>query len=239
MSEISTQFGNQLNGYNKTEVNLFLKSIEEKLQERAAAIDALQQQVAGLEAQIVALSTPEAVEAPEQIELYDKLMKKMDGDYQNLLAPAIAKAKAIEAQAEHDYEIRMDQARAAAEGIYAQTADRIAVVVDQNMDRLYQLLNEFIYSKSLAGRISAFVKACAAVSEKVAAGLVAASKMPGKAYNAVSVKVQEKVEKVKTAIDTYKQKKLGAEEFVVEDETEAVAEELFAEEELVAEAVAE
>lgn len=237
MSEISTQFGNQLNGYNKTEVNLFLKSIEEKLQERAAAIDALQQQVAGLEAQLVAASTPESVEAAEKIELYEKLMKKMDGDYQNLLAPAIAKAKAIEDQAAHDYEIRMDQARATAEGIYAQTADRIAAVVDENMDRLYQLLNEFIYSKTLPGRVAAFVKACAAVSEKVAAGLVAASRVPGKAYRVVTVKVQEKVEKVKTAIDTYKQKKLGAAEPVVEDETE-VAEEIFAED-IVAEAAAE
>ena len=39
----------------------------------------------------------------EKVELYDKLMKKMDGDYTNLLAPAIAKAKAIEEQAEKEY----------------------------------------------------------------------------------------------------------------------------------------
>ena len=94
MSEISVQFKNQLNGYNKSEVDLLLKKIEGELQERAATIDAMQQQIEGLEAKLEEATTPEKVEAAEKIELYDKLMKKMDGEFRNLLAPAQAKAKA-------------------------------------------------------------------------------------------------------------------------------------------------
>ncbi len=210
MSEVSTQFRNRFNGYDKTEVNLFLKSIEEKLQERAVAIDALQNQVAGLEAALEAARTPEAVEAAEKVELYDKLMKKMEGDYNTLLAPAVAKAKAIQEQAIRDYEIRMDQARATADGIYALAADRIAEVVDENMGRLYDLLDQFIYSKSLRGRVEALVKTCAKASKKAATAIVAASKVPVKAYKTVSGKVQEKVAVVKNAIDTYKQNRAGA-----------------------------
>lgn len=207
MSEYSAQFGNQMNGYNKTEVNLFLKNIEAELQKRAATIDSLQQQVAGMQEQLEKAAMPEAAEAAEKVELYDKLMKKMDGDYNNLLAPAVAKAKAIQDQADRDYELRMDQARATADGIYEQAAGRIAEVVDQNMDRLYALLDEFIYSKSLPGRVEAFFKTCNMVSMKVASGLVAAAKLPKKAACAVSNKVQQKVGQVKGAIDTYKQNK--------------------------------
>ncbi len=218
MSEYSAQFGNQMNGYKKTDVDSFLKTLEERLQQRNATIDALQQQVAAMQEQLEKAVTPEVMEAADKIELYDKLMKKMDGDYNNLLAPAVAKAKAIQERAERDYEIRMDQARATADGIYEQAAGRIADVVDQNMDRLYKLLDDFIYSKSLPGRIEAFVKTCNTVSMKVASGLVAASKIPGKVYNTVSGVVQEKVGQVKTAIDTYKQSKAEvAEEVAVED----------------------
>lgn len=214
MSEISAQFGNQLNGYNKTEVNLFLKNIETELQKRAATIDSLQQQINAMQEQLEKAAMPEAAEAAEKIELYDKLMKKMDGDYNNLLAPAVAKAKAIQEQAERDYELRMDQARATADGIYEQTAGRIAAVVDrkvgQNMDRLYALLDEFIYSKTLPGRVEYFFKACGIASKKVASGVVSAAKLPGKACSAVSSKVQAKVGQVKGAIGTYKQSKAGA-----------------------------
>lgn len=217
MSEISVQFSNQINGYNKVEVEKFVKDIEDELQQRAAKIDALQQDVAAMQVQLDKAATPEAMEAAEKIELYDKLMKKMDGDYNNLLAPAIAKAKAIQEQAERDYEIRMDQARATADGIYEQAAGRIADVVDQNMDRLYGLLDEFIYSKSLPGRVEAFMKACDMVSKKVAGGIVTASKLPKKAYTAVSTQVQNKVGKVKGAIDTYKQKKAAAKEELAEE----------------------
>ena len=116
-------------------------------------------------------------------------MKKMDGDYTNLLTPAIAKAKAIEEQAEKEYAIRIDQARYAAEGIYTETADRIAGVVDSNMDRLYNLLDEFIYSKTLAGRMEAFVKNCKAIAGKIVAA-------PAKAVN----KVKETALKVKATV---------------------------------------
>ena len=254
MSETSIQIINAFNGYNKDEVKRVLKYKEEELQQRAAAIDSLQQQIAVLEAKLEAARTPEAVEAAEKIELYDKLMKKMDGEFRNLLGPAQAKAKAIEMKATSDYEIRMDQARATADGIYELAADRIVAVVDENMDRLYNLLDEFIYSKSLAGRVEAFIRACDKVSLKVASGLVSASKFSGKAYaavtSAVTEKVEEvktKVEEVKTKVESFKQAHFGealeeelyeelAEEVIVEEE---VAEETVAEEAVVEEAVAE
>ncbi|MBO7273373.1 MAG: hypothetical protein J6V22_00810 [Clostridia bacterium] len=99
----------------------------------------------------------------------------MDGDYTNILAPAIAKAKAIEEKAENEYQIRVEQAHLAAQGIYTETAERITGVVDtavstavnDNMDRLYNLLDEFIYSKTLPGRMNAFVANCKAVADKI------------------------------------------------------------------------
>ena len=193
MSEITVQFKNQLNGYNKNEVDLVLKKIEGELQQRAATIDAMQQKITGLETQLEQVTTPEAVEAAEKLELYDKLMKKMDGDFRNLLAPAQAKAKAIEEKALADYELRIDQAREAADGIYAMAADRIAEVVDANMDRMYELLDDYIYSKSLPGRFQAFCEACNMASMKVASGIVSAAKIPGKAVQSVSDKVRGKL----------------------------------------------
>jgi hypothetical protein len=143
----------------------------------------------------------------EKVELYDKLMKKMDGDYNNLLAPAIAKAKAIEEKAQAEYEVRMDQARATADGIYVEAAERIANVVDDNMDRLYDLLDQFIYSKTLPGRIEAFIQDCKVISTKIAGGVGTLSKIPGKAYGkakntcaSVKSKVQNKVNTYKAAI---------------------------------------
>ena len=145
--------------------------------QRRQKIRALQEQEKTLDTQIEELEarltkivgTDSSIE--EKIELYDKLMKKMDGDYTNLLTPAIAKAKAIEEQAEKEYAIRIDQARYAAEGIYTETAERITGVVDtavnNNMDRLYNLLDEFIYSKTLPGRVNSFVNNCKAVAEKI------------------------------------------------------------------------
>ncbi len=168
MAEISVQFSNKLNGYNKIEVNEYVKQAEAKLQEKSIALANVQQQVEELEAKLSKITGADST-VEEKIELYDKLMKKMDGDYTNLLTPAIAKAKAIEEQAEKEYAIRIDQARYAAEGIYTETADRIAGVVDDNMDRLYNLLDEFIYSKTLAGRVSAFVKNCKLIAGKIAA----------------------------------------------------------------------
>ena len=198
MSEISVQFKNQLNGYNKSEVDLLLKKIEGELQQRAATIDAMQQQIAGLEAKLEEATTPATTEAVEKLELYDKLMKKMDGDYTNLLTPAIAKAKAIEEQAEKEYAIRIDQARYAAEGIYTETAERITGVVDtavnNNMDRIYNLLDEFIYSKTLPGRVNAFVTNCKAVAQKV-------KEAPAKAAAKVKASIVEKLNAKKAPVE--------------------------------------
>lgn len=167
MSEVvSVQFKNQVNGYSKDEVNAFVKATETKLQERADQIASLQQYVSDLENRMSSI-VGEDSSVEEKLELYDKLMKKMDGDYTNLLAPAIAKAKAIEEKAENEYNVRIDQARYAAEGIYAEAADRIADVVDANMDRMYQLLDRFIYSKTLVGRIEGFVNDCKLLSKKI------------------------------------------------------------------------
>ena len=238
MAENSIQIRNALNGYNKEEVKRVLKNNEAELQRRAVEIDSLQQEIKVLEAQLEAARTPEAVEAAEKIELYEKLMAKMDGDFRKILGPAQAKAKAIELKATSDYEMRMDQARATADGIYELAADRIVAVVDQNMDRLYNLLDEFIYSKSLAGRVESFIRTCDKVSLKLAAGIVAAAKIPGKAYTAVSGVVQEKVEEVKSKVDevkakveSFKQSRMA--EDAVEDEEVAFvvdAEEVIAEE---------
>ena len=207
MSEITVQFRNKLNGYDKAEVDQFVRDAEAKLQEKALALATLQQQVVELEARLNKITgSDESVE--EKLELYDKLMKKMDGDYNNLLKPAIAKAKAIEEKAQQEYEIRMDQARATADGIYVEAADRIAAVVDDNMDRLYDLLDQFIYSKTLPGRIEAFIGDCRFISAKISEGLGALAKVPGKAYKKVKAtcnNVRDLVhDKMQLKVDTYR-----------------------------------
>ena len=170
MAEISVQFKSKINGYDKVEVQEYAKGMEARLQEKSFALANAEQKIEELEARLTKIiGTDSSIE--EKVELYDKLMKKMDGDYTNLLTPAIAKAKAIEEQAERDYALRMDQARCAAEGIYSETADRICGVVDtavdNNMDRIYNLLDEFLYARTLPGRINAFVNSCKATAEKV------------------------------------------------------------------------
>ena len=170
MAEITVQLKNKFNGYDKAQVAEYIRIYESKLQETSRALAESQHQVETLEARIASMTAGDTT-VEEKVALYDKLMKKMDGDYTNLLTPAIAKAKAIEEQAEKEYAIRMDQARFAAEGIYAETAERITGVVDtavnNNMDRIYNLLDEFIYSKTLPGRMNAFVANCKAVAEKI------------------------------------------------------------------------
>lgn len=170
MAEISVQFKSKINGYDKVEVQEYAKGMEARLQEKSFALANAEQKIEELEARLTKIvGTDSSIE--EKVELYDKLMKKMDGDYTNLLAPAIAKAKAIEEQAEKDYETRMDQARHAAEGIYTETAERITGVVEgavnNNMDRIYNLLDEFLYSKTLPGRVNAFINNCKATAAKV------------------------------------------------------------------------
>lgn len=170
MAEISVQFKSKINGYDKVEVQEYAKGMEARLQEKSIALANAEQKIEELEARLTKIvGTDSTIE--EKIELYDKLMKKMDGDYTNLLTPAIAKAKAIEEQAEKEYAIRIDQARYAAEGIYTETAERITGVVDaavnNNMDRLYNLLDEFIYSKTLPGRVNSFINNCKIVADKI------------------------------------------------------------------------
>ena len=203
MAEISVHFRNKLNGYDKAEVNQFVKDAEAKLQEKAVQLANVQQQVVELEARLDKIVGGDT-SVEEKIELYDKLMKKMDGDYAKLLAPAVAKAKAIEAKAEKEYAIRMDQARYSAEGIYKEAADRIAGVVDDNMDRLYDLLDQFIYSKTLPGRIQAFVKNCKLLTAKVGSGVQTIKAVPGKAYGKVKVKYVAVKQKVQDKVNTYK-----------------------------------
>ncbi len=206
MAEIAVHFRNKLNGYDKAEVNQFVKDAEAKLQEKAAELANLQQQVADLEARLNKI-VGEDGSVEEKVELYDKLMKKMDGDYTNLLTPAIAKAKAIEAKAEKEYAIRIDQARYSAEGIYKEAADRIAGVVDDNMDRLYDLLDQFIYSKTLPGRIKALVENCKLLTAKIGNGVQVVKAAPAKAYGKVKVKCVAVKEKVQEKVNTYKAEK--------------------------------
>ena len=192
MAEISVQFKNKINGYDKVEVQEYAKGMEARLQEKSMALADAEQKIEELEARLNKIvGSDSSIE--EKIELYDKLMKKMDGDYTNLLTPAIAKAKAIEEQAEKEYAIRIDQARYAAEGIYTETAERITGVVDtavnNKMDRIYNLLDEFIYSKTLPGRVNAFVTNCKAVAQKVKeAPAKAAAKVKAAIVNKLSAK---------------------------------------------------
>jgi uncharacterized protein (UPF0147 family) len=197
MAEISVQFKNKINGYDKVEVQEYAKGMEAKLQEKSMALANAEQKIEELEARLNKIvGSDSSIE--EKVELYDKLMKKMDGDYTNLLTPAIAKAKAIEEQAEKEYAIRMDQARFAAEGIYAETAERISGVVDNavnnNMDRIYNLLDEFIYSKTLPGRVNAFVNNCKAVAQKV-------KEAPAKAAAKVKAVITEKLNAKKAPVE--------------------------------------
>lgn len=197
MAEISVQFKNKINGYDKVEVQEYAKGMEARLQEKSMALANAEQKIEELEARLnKIIGTDSSIE--EKVELYDKLMKKMDGDYTNLLTPAIAKAKAIEEQAERDYQIRMDQARFAAEGIYTETAERITGVVDtavnNNMDRIYTLLDEFLYSKTLPGRINAFVANCKALAAKL-------KKAPADAAAKVKAAISSKLNAKKAPVE--------------------------------------
>jgi hypothetical protein len=199
MAEISVQFKNKFNGYDKAQVGEYIRVTEGKLQETSRALAESQHKVEELENRIANMTAGDTT-VEEKIALYDKLMKKMDGDYSNLLAPAIAKAKAIEEKAEAEYAIRMDQARFAAEGIYSETADRIVGVVDgavsAKMDDVYQLIDAFLYSKTLAGRIKTFVKGCRAFSQKVVGVAKTVKALPGKAANSIKNKYESAKESV-------------------------------------------
>ena len=162
MSEVTVQFKNSIRGYNKKEVNDFLKNdIEVRLQQKSAEIANLQKQVADLEAKLEAVTGGDG-NAEEKLDLYDKLMKKMNGDYENLLAPAIAKAKEIEEAAATESEIRLNQVQLDADGVYEKTSEKIAGTVsekvtesvDENMDRIYAMMDEYVRSKSFSFRVA-------------------------------------------------------------------------------------
>jgi len=194
MAEVTVQFSNKINGYDKTEVNEYVRLAEARLQEKSIALANSQQKVEELVARLNKITSADA-SVEEKVELYDKLMKKMDGDYNNLLAPAIAKAKAIRLEADREYAIRIDQARYTAEGIYTETADRIASVVDANMDRLYGLLEDYIDSKSVGGYIHMFFRKCRAA-------LGTAATVPSRVADKVKASAKKYKEKKETlAID--------------------------------------
>ena len=83
------------------------------------------------------------------------------------------------------------------------------------MDRLYNLLDEFIYSKTLAGRVNNFIKDCKAISAKICATANTLKKVPVNTYNKVKTgvqttyanakaKVQEKVASYKESLAAVK-----------------------------------
>ena len=169
MSEITVHFKNALNGYNKQDVDKFLKDeIEVRLRQKSAEIAELRKRVSELEAKLQKLTGGDTT-VEQKIELYEKLMKKMDGDYENLLAPAVEKAKAIENKANREYQIRIDQAKYTAEGIYRETADRLAELIDRNLVRIYGLVDEYIRSKRLYARLLRALKTCGNAIAKAAA----------------------------------------------------------------------
>lgn len=160
MSEITVHFKNALNGYNRQDVDKFLKDeIEVRLRQKSAEIAELRKRVSELEARLQKLTGGDTT-VEQKIELYEKLMKKMDGDYENLLAPAVEKAKAIENKANREYQIRIDQAKYTAEGIYRETADRLVELIDRNLVRIYGLVDEYIRSKRLYARLLRALKTC-------------------------------------------------------------------------------
>lgn len=158
MAEVTVQFKNAINGYNKEQVDAFLKNdIEERLQKKSAEIASLTQKVSELEAKLESVSGGDET-VGEKLNLYEKLMEKMNGDYENLLAPAVAKAKAIEEASIKECEIRMSQVQTDADGIYAVTSEKIAEeiagAVNSNLDRFYGLMDEYIHSRTIPVRIA-------------------------------------------------------------------------------------
>lgn len=209
-------------GYDPEQVDEFVRAVEEKLQEKAAQLEALQKRVDELEATpvvpVVDAKPEEDFElnpsAAQKVALYDKLMEKMEGDYTNLLIPAVTKAKTLEEQARKEYQVRIDQARHSADGIYAEAAERIngavSSAVDNNMERIYDLIDNFIYSRSFLGRVESFMKGCKTATTRVAEALYTASKVPGKAANNVKEAVgvfrdefNAKLEARKKAMNAY------------------------------------
>ena len=138
MAEVVTMFRNKMNGYNKEEVNLYVKDREEKLQEKDATITSLNEQVAELQKQLaeaqeaakLASEAPAPVpavdsdpildaEIAEKAEKFDLLMKRW-GDEE--MGPAIAKKKVI-----------LEEAERAADVFYEKSAEKVAACLDADL----------------------------------------------------------------------------------------------------------
>lgn len=220
MAEVVTMFRNKMNGYNKEEVNLYVKDREEKLQEKDAAITSLNEQVAELqkqlaEAQEAAKAAAEAVpvvapaedsdpildaEIAEKAEKFDLLMKRW-GDEE--MGPAIAKKKVI-----------LEEAERAADVFYEKSAEKVAACLDADFAKLAEALradlDAYLYSKSLAGRVKTCVDYSKRISAKIAAGLHALFQLPGKVYKATSDRVNEATDRAKAMAATYKAHKAAS-----------------------------
>ena len=208
MAEVVTMFRNKMNGYNKEEVNLYVKDREEKLQEKDATITSLNEQVAELQKQLaeaqeaakLAAETPAPApaedsdpildaEIAEKAEKFDLLMKRW-GDEE--MGPAIAKKKVI-----------LEEAERAADVFYEKSAEKVAACLDADLDA-------YLYSKSLAGRVKTCVDYSKRISAKIAAGLHVLFELPGKVYKVTSERVNEATDRAKAMAATYKAHKAAS-----------------------------
>ncbi len=219
MAEVVTMFRNKMNGYNKEEVNLYVKDREEKLQEKDATITSLNEQVAELQKQLaeaqeaakLAAKAPAPVpaedsdpildaEIAEKAEKFDLLMKRW-GDEE--MGPAIAKKKVI-----------LEEAERAADVFYEKSAEKVAACLDADFAKLAEALradlDAYLYSKSLAGRVKTCVDYSKRISAKIAAGLHALFQLPGKVYKATSERVNEATDRAKAMAATYKAHKAAS-----------------------------
>lgn len=217
MAEVVTMFRKKMNGYNKEEVNLYVKDREEKLQEKDATITSLNEQVAELQKQLaeaqeaakIAAETPApAVESDpildaeiaEKAEKFDLLMKRW-GDEE--MGPAIAKKKVI-----------LEEAERAADVFYEKSAEKVAACLDADFAKLAQALradlDAYLYSKSLPGRVKTCVDYSKRISAKIAEGLHTLFQIPGKVYQATSSRVNEATDRAKAMAATYKAHKAAS-----------------------------
>lgn len=219
MAEVVTMFRNKMNGYNKEEVNLYVKDREEKLQEKDATITSLNEQVAELQKQLAEAQEAAklAAEAPapapavdsdpildaeiaEKAEKFDLLMKRW-GDEE--MGPAIAKKKVI-----------LEEAERAADVFYEKSAEKVAACLDADFAKLAEALradlDAYLYSKSIAGRVKTCVDYSKRISAKIAGGLHALFQLPGKVYKATSERVNEATDRAKAMAATYKAHKAAS-----------------------------
>lgn len=219
MAEVVTMFRNKMHGYNKEEVNLYVKDREEKLQEKEATITSLNEQVAELQKQLaeaqeaakLAAETPVAApavesdpildaEIAEKAEKFDLLMKRW-GDEE--MGPAIAKKKVI-----------LEEAERAADVFYEKSAEKVAACLDADFAKLAEALRQdldaYLYSKSLVGRVKTCVDYSKRISAKIAGGLHTLFQLPGKVYKVTSDRVNEATDRAKAMAATYKAHKAAS-----------------------------